>query len=326
MANSDEETAKRLLTLAVNICLSRSGLSQEQLMRRIPAYQSGNADSQRRKFERDIRALREAGLNLIIEESSDHAYTYSVDGSSFPRETVEFTAGEARMILSSADAWRKLPPATRGRLRNKLAAYTTGPIGNLMPLRTDLDKTKLVEDFLELIDARRPVSFEYRSSAGVSKRDVFPWAVRARGQATYIYGYDLNRDAPRTFRLSRIVSALEPLAEGDFFDLPTDLSDDSFQDFYLVAPLLLIREGAGSLVRLRCSEPISVADYPQGRVPKDGWDLCQGARDDREVWLRTVLESCRDVVPLAPPSFVEAARGLLETASSWQDLGTGSDA
>ncbi len=321
----EDVIGRRVVTLATNLCLSPQGKTRSELFDLISDYQGENPDSQRRTFERDIAALRSAGLQITVEVEADRDSVYRVDGSSFPRHNVEFTSKETRALLDAAGAWRQLPAASRNRLRNKLMAYTTGNVTTEPAVFAELDQTDMVAEIFELIKARQPISFTYRSPVSTETRDVFPWAVRVRGTATYLYGLDVNREEPRTFRLSRIVSPLTKVGESDFFDLPANLDDSAYKNFFLVSPLMWVRQGTAPQIRIRSGQPLAHSEYPPHLSPKVGWDLLRGISDDREMWERTILENCLNTVPQEPEDFRLAVQSKLEVASQWGKNGWNSN-
>ena len=75
----------------------------------------------------------------------------------------------------------------------------------------------------DAIDARRAVEFDYRrSGAPITRRRVHPWALLLRRGRWYVTGYDLDRDAPRVFRLSRVVGRVRPTGPADVVQVPAD--------------------------------------------------------------------------------------------------------
>ena len=70
---------------------------------------------------------------------------------------------------------------------------------------------------------RREVRFDYRTpedDAARAAADLQPWGVVSWRGRWYVVGHDLDRDATRCFRLSRIVGAVTPVGEPGAFARP----------------------------------------------------------------------------------------------------------
>jgi proteasome accessory factor B len=74
----------------------------------------------------------------------------------------------------------------------------------------------------EAVRDRQPVRFPHRkaSSASAMVRHVQPWSVLSWHGRWYVLGHDTDRDAPRMFRLSRIVGDVVPDGQPGGYDVP----------------------------------------------------------------------------------------------------------
>src|SRR5690606_16173624 len=72
---------------------------------------------------------------------------------------------------------------------------------------------------------RREVTFDYRvpERDAPDTRHLQPWGVVCWRGRWYVVGYDLDRQAPRCFRLSRIVGTVTLGRTGDAFTVPPDV-------------------------------------------------------------------------------------------------------
>ena len=123
----------------------------------------------------------------------------------------------------------------------------------------------------EAVMARRPVTFAYRAAgrSGVQQRRLEPWGVVNRHGRWYVAGHDMDRDAVRVFRLSRIEGAVSFGGPPGSVVVPagTDVRElvrdwDSSPPAYRTATLR-VRTGAGHGLRRQAT-----AERPDG----DGWD------------------------------------------------------
>jgi proteasome accessory factor B len=78
---------------------------------------------------------------------------------------------------------------------------------------------------LDAIQARQAVTFTYRAAntGEVRDRTLEPWRLLARGGGWYVIGRDLDRDAPRSFRLSRIQGRVRATGATGAYDIPADV-------------------------------------------------------------------------------------------------------
>jgi len=83
------------------------------------------------------------------------------------------------------------------------------------------------EAFWQSVAERRPVTFGYRRSAAATpaERRLQPWGIVSYRSRWYVVGHDLDRDAPRMFRLSRVTGQVRFDGPAGSFEVPegTDL-------------------------------------------------------------------------------------------------------
>lgn len=161
------------------------------------------------------------------------------------------------------------------------------------------------------------VSFVYqtRSPATPKIRRVVPWQVIFAENTAYLWGYDLERGEPRTFRLSRFRSTPERLAQLPAkVEVPPKLPFDAGK--LQVAPLLWIRQGQVSALRMMC-QILDPTEYPPGIAPQVGWDLCEGEPAYSRAWERRVLRYAEHVVVATPSQLRDYVWGQLNLAAKW---------
>src|SRR5690606_41871144 len=84
------------------------------------------------------------------------------------------------------------------------------------------DALPIFGPLLDAIGSRQAVTFTYRaaSTGEESRRRVQPWRLLSRDRGWYLVGHDVDRDAPRVFRLSRVVGAVRPTGPTGAFEVP----------------------------------------------------------------------------------------------------------
>ena len=151
---------------------------------------------------------------------------------------------------------------------------------------------------------RRPVAFAYRAAGrtGPQQRRLEPWGVVNRHGRWYVAGHDLDRDAVRVFRLSRIEGAVSFSGPPGSVVVPegTDVRElvrdwDSNPPAHRTATLR-VRTGTGHGLRR-----YALAEQPGG----DGWDTVQVSFHD--IGYSDYLASFgADVIAVDPPDLREA--------------------
>ena len=150
---------------------------------------------------------------------STPAEGYRINRNAYALPDIELTAEEAAAVAVAAQLWEspELITATQGALLKLRAAgvdvdpdaavaitTATGPPG----LRGSEDVLGIL---LSAIDSRQAVRFQHRPlpTEPHVERTVEPWGVvTARGR-WYLVGHDRDRNATRTFRLSRIDAGVQ---------------------------------------------------------------------------------------------------------------------
>ncbi len=276
----------RQLVLALSLLERPSGMTREELQKRVPGYQGLSEDASRRAFERDLETLRSVGLDVSVDSFS---LRYRVARVNLSEDSLAFSKEEASLLSDAAATWS-------GEIGQELKAKVSLLTRRLAvsSISASFEGSEHAGVLLQAIAASRPVNFLYVSRGGTEERDVLPEEVTVRGRSLYLEGFDLNRLADRSFRLGRIKGDIELVGEaGEMFpgrstDGPRGRGDGGI---FEVAPLLKVRAGAAPLVRMRAENIVS---------SDGGWDVVQCARGGARLWERLILENVEDVVVLQP--------------------------
>ncbi|MFZ1381984.1 MAG: WYL domain-containing protein, partial [Scrofimicrobium sp.] len=274
MSEQRATTSLRLLILTLNLLNTDLGLTASALVERVPGYESPEPDSAMRKFERDLATLRETGLDVeTLQHCSPPRYR-------IPRSRYQvgdlLSDGEFQLLSRAASSWTDVAATQGGVVANKLRAVSsldstpTAPSTNL-----SLEGGAYTPALHAAILHSQPVSFYYQSRTGLEEREVAPWNLIARGNALYLWGFDLNRWDARLFRLSRFRSVPVLIAEKEA-TVPTGVLTPREFDYnsFLIEPLLAVRRDSAPLVRMRAS----VVDTPDGWALPKGWECLRGRR------------------------------------------------
>ncbi|MFY1692344.1 helix-turn-helix transcriptional regulator [Plantactinospora sp. WMMB782] len=207
---------ERLVNLVICLLSTRRFLTAAQIAATVPGYEHDPDDPRdheafQRKFERDKAELRELGVPLETGTASafDAEPGYRIAHREYALPDIPLEPDEAAAVGIAARLWRHAG----------LAAAASSGLAKLRAAGVDVDPqaTLGVEPVVTVDPAfgpltvaareRRTVGFDYRVPDGdaPTSRRLQPWGVVCWRARWYVVGHDLDRDAPRCFRLSRIV-------------------------------------------------------------------------------------------------------------------------
>lgn len=263
----------RLFELAFVLLSARQPVSREQIMGLVSDYRGADEAARVRMFERDKADLRELGLELETTPSPDDGQDrYRVTSRSYELPELDFTLEERAVLVLAGRVWgeQALADDSQEALVKLAAAGITLDESPSMAFQPSLSARE--QCFHPLWDAttrRRRVRFSYRAGSGVvTERHVEPWVLGSRSGHWYLIGLDLDRDAKRSFKLTRVVG--QPVAEGPdhAYEVPADIDRRSL--LASLAPargtevaILAIRSGHAPSLR-RTGRPTDHDLVPEG--------------------------------------------------------------
>lgn len=224
--------AERLLNLVIALVNTAGRLTKEQIRSTVAGYADASTpEAFERMFERDKDALRELGIPILTVAGSGHSddVGYRIDQEAYALPAVELTAAELGVLSLAAEFWQDKSLRTDAqRALTKLRAVAEEPggtdlVAGLAPRVRAAGET--FGPLLDAVQARQPVRFTYRAAntGEVGERTVEPWRLLARGGGWYVVGRDRDRDAARSFRLSRVEGTIDPVGAPGSYAIPADL-------------------------------------------------------------------------------------------------------
>ncbi len=232
---------ERLINLIAALLDTPRPLTAEQIRTEIAGYDQANHEAFRRAFERDKEALRAMGIPLETRPSTNDPFAEQADAYIIPKEKyylpqLDLEPDELAALKLAADAVLGAgDEAEAGLMKLSLdaAAPPWGGARVMWGANVAAQQPFLGPLYTALL-ARNSVSFTYESSSGeTSTRTVQPYGLVHRRGNWYLVGRDTNREAPRSFRLSRISSSVEvhdetyEVPEG--FDAAEHLAGEAFE-------------------------------------------------------------------------------------------------
>jgi proteasome accessory factor B len=274
---------ERLMNLLIMLLVQRGYVTKDRIRELL--YKDSSDEAFERMFERDKEELRSLGVPIetgTYDPVFEDEPGYRVSPDRFGLPPIELTADEAAVVGLATKVWEhaRLAEATTEAVRKLAAAGAEVDIAAL-----DLVEPRLAAEepsfdvFLEAVQERTPVTFDYRTSGGpeVTTRHVQPWGVVRFSGRWYVVGFDVDKHDQRVFRLSRVVGQARKTGAPGSYQVPegTDvralaratLRPDRPQE----PAVLLVRRGAGHILRRRAEriEPLG----PDEAGPDDGtWE------------------------------------------------------
>ncbi|QZT65220.1 helix-turn-helix transcriptional regulator [Mycolicibacterium austroafricanum] len=225
---------ERLMNLVIALLSTRSFITADRIRETVFGYSDDASDEAfSRMFERDKNELRDLGIPLETGRvsPSDPAEGYRINRESYALPAVELTPDEAAAVAVATQLWEspELITATQSALLKLRAAgidieATDDDIAitSTAALPGLRGSEEVLGILLSAIDSGRAVRFRHRPSRSepYMTRTVEPWGVVTDRGRWYLVGHDRDRDAVRTFRLSRIGADVTPIGDAGSVSRP----------------------------------------------------------------------------------------------------------
>ncbi|GLE50550.1 helix-turn-helix transcriptional regulator [Mycobacterium montefiorense] len=233
MATSKVE---RLVNLVIALLSTRGYITAEKIRSSVAGYsESPSLEAFFRMFERDKNELRDLGIPLEVGRVSalDPTEGYRINRDAYSLPAVELTADEAAAVAVATQLWEspELITATQGALlKLRAAGVDVDPFDDGTPVAIASPEgvpglrgsEEVLGILLSAIDSRQAVQFPHRPSRAepYTMRTVEPWGVVTEKGRWYLVGHDRDREATRTFRLSRIGAEVAPIGPSGAVTVP----------------------------------------------------------------------------------------------------------
>jgi proteasome accessory factor B len=310
---------ERILNLTICLLVADRYLTKDRIREAVEGYHDLSDAAFERTFERDKDELRALGVPIEVGSFDvlfDDEPGYRIRPSEFSLPAIDLDAEEASVVGVAARVWQhaSMADSTRSALAKLRAAGIEPDTAQLSALAPSVQATEPSFDLLwSAVLERTRVSFTYRDG---ERRTLEPWGLTASKGRWYVIGHDVDRDATRMFKLSRIADRPRKVSRVGAYAVPADLDLRALARS--LAPReptetaqLAIRKGrAPTLVRR--GEPVTASvELPSGfeafTVPYgERWSLAED-----------IVQHGADVVVLAPAelrdSVVRALRAVART-------------
>lgn len=221
---------ERLVNLTVTLMNARRPVTVAQLASTVYEVDDPQDEAFRRMFERDKEALREQGVPLTTEGTDGHddEVGYRIPPQDYKLPDIDLSADEAAALALAARLWSSASlaaPAGAALRKLEAAGIDVDPDTAVAFEPRLAGSGPLFDALFAATSAGRTVRFDYRSErdAAPSARTVEPWGLVSWRGRWYLVGYDRDREAQRTFRLSRMTSDVELIGKPGAVKRPADI-------------------------------------------------------------------------------------------------------
>jgi proteasome accessory factor B len=272
--------SERLLNLLIMLLVQRHYVAKERI--REILYPDSGPEAFEKMFERDKDELRSLGVPIEVGQMDaffEDEPGYRIRPDDFALPDISLTADEAAVIGLATKVWQHA----------RLAEATTEAVRKLTALGIDVDLSALdiveprlsadepsFDVFWEATQERTPVVFDYIRSGDTKRRTrhLEPWGVARYSGRWYVVGFDVDRQAERIFRLSRVQGKASKHGSPGSYEIPagTDVSQVARRlapDPSTERVVLLVRKGAGHTLRRGAD---SVEEGVAGPDTDSSWD------------------------------------------------------
>ncbi|NYG08502.1 proteasome accessory factor B [Phycicoccus badiiscoriae] len=310
---------ERLLNLVLCLLYTRRPLPKSRIRAVVPQYGDAVSDEAfDRMFERDKDELRELGIPLVTQDIGgawDDEVGYRIDQREYALPDITFEPDELAVLGLASRTWAHASlagPAAQA-LRKLKAADIERDGDSLIGIEPRLGTSEpAFEPVKNAVVGQRTITFGYRTGGQgeVNARTVQPWGLASWHGRWYLTGFDLDREAPRVFRLSRIDGDVTEVKKAPPYAVPADHRAQE-----------MIRTTVGdqptrtAVVRVRADRGNSLRRRATGTTEAGGWTELEVPFTDDDLLADEVSGYGADVVVVSPDEVrelvVERLRGAL---------------
>lgn len=300
---------ERLVNLVICLLSTRRFLTASQIAQTVAGYEHDEDDQRahesfQRMFERDKAELRDLGVpvEMRVMSAFDTETGYRIARRDYELPDIHLEPDEAAAVGLATRFWhvRGLASAAASGLLKLRAAGVDVDSTATLPVEPVVAADPAVDTILAAVRNRRAITFSYRRPEDdePADRHLQPWgAVSSKGR-WYVVGHDLDRDATRCFRLSRVVGNVKAYGPSGKFTPPDDVdlaSHVSADEAPAHQGKATVRVRAGSCAGLR---RWAIEVHPSD---VDGWDVAQLPYRDPGSLANRLVGYGADVVAVEPP-------------------------
>lgn len=302
---------ERILNLTICLLVSGRFVSKSQIREAVEAYHGLSDAAFERTFERDKDELRALGVPIELgsyDALFDDEPGYRIRPSEFELPPIDLTADEAAVVGVAARVWQHaaMAESTMSAIAKLRAAGIEPDTSQLASLEPSVQAQEpAFEPLWTAVIQRIRMSFTYRGGA---RRTLEPWGITSAKGRWYVVGRDVDRDAVRMFKLSRIADLPKRVSKPGAYQVPDDL------DLRALARSLAPAEPtATAVVAIRSGKAPALARrgeaVPVDQVPvslPSGFEVVRVGYREIPYLAEDIARYAADVVVLEPPELRQA--------------------
>jgi proteasome accessory factor B len=309
---------ERILNLTICLLVSGRYLPKSRIREAVEAYHDLSDAAFERTFERDKDELRALGVPIEVgsfDPLFDDEPGYRILATEFELPPIDLDAEEAAVIGVAARVWQHagMAESTSSAIAKLRAAGVEPDTSQLGALEPSVQATEpAFEPLWHAVLHRIRVSFTYRDGA---RRTLEPWGMTSSKGRWYVVGRDVDRNAPRMFKLSRIQDRPKSVSRADAYAVPESLDLRSLARSLdprepTATATLAIRAGKAPTLRRRGTPAEADSRLPTGfETYRVGYNEVYGLADE-------ITRHAADVIVLDPIELRDAVlRGLRSIAA-----------
>ncbi len=263
---------ERIVNLTICLLVSGRYLTKDQVRQAVEGYHDLSDAAFERTFERDKDELR--SLGVPIEVGGYDAFFgdeagYRILAGEFELPPIELDAEEAAVVGVAARVWQhaSVAASTRSALAKLRAVGIEPDTSALAALEPSVQASEPAFELLwNAVLERVRVRFTYRDGR---LRTLEPWGLTSSQGRWYVIGRDVDRDATRMFKLSRMAGPPDRVSKPRAYEVPADL--DLRELARALRPreataqaLLAVRHGKAPTLRRRGEPATTEVALPNG--------------------------------------------------------------
>lgn len=337
MANRNDAQLERVTNLTFAfLSAAKSGTEHvtfDYVYKNVPGYKFDDKKNLRKidaahvMFQRDCRNLIRAGVPLESFKLGSQI-VWRLQPENYELPAIEFTPDEVTVLglAGKMGTGDQLAAFSRSGWTKIAASGVESSLSPSVPFTPINDWSSLQAQDLDLITEacahRKRLSFYYQrtSTSDYVERWMDPWGIVSNRDRLYLVGFDLDRGAPRCFRITRI----SDLA----FLSPKQNDEETYGGFHEMDPSVDLHELVLTQLRhgrtlvdatIRASRAQAVAIQP-GAIEIDSERGLYKLVDIEAGWLvRQAAALAPEVVVVEPQEIVDSVVKLLRKAADGSD-------
>ena len=303
-----DKKAERLINLTLALLSTKRYLKKSEIFANVEGY-SGTAEAMDRMFERDKNELRSLGIDISVGDLDplfDDEPGYRIFKDSYAFQLRDLEPADVSLLSIAAKTWNDSTlgqDAQAGLLKLESLGVISESSENFAFSYRYEDPTSNLVLIENAIFDQTVIEFLYRD--GSTKRHIEPYKIYLWRGFWYLFGKDIDKNEPRSFRISRISG--EVVQTKKRFKFPDTIDLREFLPKRVQYKVRLeIPEGKGAVLR----------NLGQTESSSDSGDICEIIFSDPEIALQEILRNGKDVRVIEPDSLRNALRIHLENLSN----------